>query len=229
MSAKSRIEWTPEMDAALIDVYRSRQRAKLKCLSLDWGIAPSTIHRRAVYTLGVTPFHRNGASTLWCDQEDALVVRFGHERPVDLQRRLREAGFRRGLKAIINHRGELKRRGCPVGAYRESLTTAEIAAGMGCSLNVVERWIKEGVLQATALTPNSLRAKHYQVKPSALRHFCLTHTQRLMRLNPDIIWYTDLIRGESKPARAARKISPAARRPDANVIEFPLHLEAAHG
>lgn len=229
MPDKSPIEWTPEMDAALVEVYRSRQRARLKCLSLDWGIAPSTIHRRAVYTLGVTPFHRNGACALWCDQEDALVVRYGHERPVDLQRRLREAGFRRGLKAIINHRGELKRRGYPVGAYRESLTTAEIAAGMRCGMSVVERWIRDRLLDATALTPNSLRAKHYQVKPSALRRFCLTHTQKLMRLNPGIVWYTDLIRGESKSAPAARKISPAARQPDAHVIEFPLHLEAAYG
>ena len=69
-------------------------------------------------------------STLWCDQEDALVsVSATNGRWTSAP--LREAGFRRGLKAIINHHGELKRRGCPVETYRESLTTAEIAAGMG--------------------------------------------------------------------------------------------------
>ena len=217
-----RYDWTPERDAALIEVYRTRRPSALKGLSIDWGIPQSTLYNRALYVLKVTPF-RTQHRVLWTDAEDALLVRYGHERPVDIQRRLRAAGFRRGLKALINHRAELKRRGLPVGAWRETFGIAEIAEGMGCAPIVVGRWIKAGLLAATAMTPNNPQAQSYQVTPQALRRFCLTHTQRLMQLHPDIVWYTDLISGGKKPASTGQHPLPAV-----DDREYPLPLEIAH-
>ncbi len=73
--------------------------------------------------------------------------------------------------------------------------------------------IEAGLLAATAMTPNNPQAQSYQVTPQALRRFCLTHTQRLMQLHPDIVWYTDLISGGKKPASTG---------------QHPLPLEIAH-
>jgi len=170
-------DWTPEMDAALIEAYRTRRKSALKVLSIDWGIPQSTLQNRAVHKLGAIPF-RTHSRVLWTDAEETFLVRYGHERPADIQRRLREAGFRRGLKA--------------------------------------------GLLAATVMTPNNPQAKNYRVKPQALRLFCLAHTQRLMQLHPDIVWYTDLICGGKRPAPPSTLLPPVDDR------EYPLHLETAH-
>ena len=105
---------------------------KLKCLSLDWGIAPSTIHRRAVYTLKSAPFHRNSVQhagairkTHWWSVSATKAVS-GPSAPTAGGR------FSRGLKGDHQPSRRTEEAGMPgQGVSRETSTTAEIAAGMG--------------------------------------------------------------------------------------------------
>jgi len=194
----SRRSFTAEQDAELARVYRNREAGNMSCFARRWGVPKSTVSARA-RRLGLPPLRRfRGYTALWKEAEDQLLVEHGHRPALDLQRRLAAAGFTRKIKSIQNRRSELKRAGFPVGAYREELTVQEVAEGMGCDDITVLKWIRVLGLKATALCPDSGRAKFYRIRERDLQRFCLDHTAAVARFKPDLVWYTHLINADLK-------------------------------
>lgn len=233
MAVKSRIEWTPAIDDALRRVYRERRHGALKKLSHETGIGRTSLSERALITLGLSPLRhvRFAKRVRWMPIDDELIVRWGHEPSACIAQRLVAAGRPlRSDKAIANHRCELRRGGHPVGAWRDDLTTDEVAVGLGVNIVTVMRWIRQGVLKAKSLRPDSVSGKFHRIAPRELRRFFYRHPTYLAPARPDLVWYNDIVFGpcpsdvQEPPKGRPRRESPA---PDG--IEFPLHLEAAHG
>lgn len=232
MSAKSRIEWTPAIDAAIVRVYRERHHGGLKKLSCETGIGRTSLSDRARRHLGLMPLRhiRTAKKVRWTPRDDELIVRWGHEPAACIARRLVEAGQPwRSDKTVSNRRCELRNQGQPVGAWQEDLTAEEIADGLRVSITTVTRWINRGLLQAKFLQPHATRNKLYRVKLPDLRRFFYRHPTYLASARPDLVWYNDIVFGpypsdvQEPPKGRQRRESPA---PDG--IEFPLHLEVAH-
>jgi len=233
MPAKSRIEWTPVIDEAIRRVYRERRHGGLKKLSCETGIGRSSLSDRARKDLGLSPLRRvcPGKKVRWTTEDDRMIVRWGHEPAACIAQRLKVAGLPwRSDKTIANRRCELRQKGEPVGAWREDLTVEEIAVGLGVCVTAVTRWIKQGLLTAKALRPDSPSRKFFRIKSRDLRRFIYRHPTYLASARPDLVWYNDIVFGpcpsdvQEPPKGRQRRESPA---PDG--IEFPLHLEAAHG
>lgn len=232
MAANSRIEWTPAIDEAIRRIYRERRHGGLKKLSRETGIPRSSLSDRARKTLGVTPFRRFRIEkkVRYDPLDDELIVRWGHEPAASIARRLIEAGRpRRSEHAIANRRCELRNQGQPVGAWREDLTTDEVAEGLGVNKSTVMRWIKLGLLTAKALRPDSPSCKFYRIQLRDLRRFIYRHPTYLASARPDLVWYNDIVFG---PCPSDVQEPPKGRQrrpPELDGTEYPLHLETAHG
>lgn len=192
MSAPRRHVYTAEQDAALRAVYQNHRPGLITRLSLEWDIPCGCLNYRATRILKLAPTRRAPQARSWTAAEDQLLIRYGHLPWKPLQAKLAAAGFARSAYAVLFRRTALRARGEPVGQERDTLTTAEVAEGLGCSIKTVDLWIARGWLKATALTPDS-PAKRYQITEAALRTFCLHHTGALLNYRPDLTWYTDLI------------------------------------
>ncbi|MCB1826651.1 MAG: helix-turn-helix domain-containing protein [Candidatus Competibacteraceae bacterium] len=232
MAANSRIEWTPAIDEAIRRIYRDRRHGGLKALSRETGIGRTSLSDRARRALGLPPLRsvRPAKKTRWDPLDDELIVRWGHEPSACIARRLEAAGRPwRSDKTVANRRCELRNQGQPVGAWREDLTTEEVAEGLGINIMAVTRWIKQGQLKAKALRPDSPTCKFYRIQSRDLRRFIYRHPTYLASARPDLVWYNDIVFGPCPSDVQEPPKGRQRRQPELDGTEYPLNLESAHG
>lgn len=232
MPANSRIEWTPAIDEAIRRVYRDCRHGGLKKLAIETGIGRSSLSDRARKDLGLSPLRRvrPGKKVRWTTEEDRMIVRWGHEPAACIGQRLKAAGLPwRSDKSISNRRCELRNQGEPVGAWREDLTVEEIAEGLGICVTAVTRWVKQGLLKAKALRPDSTSCKFFRIKSPDLRRFIYRHPTYLASARPDLVWYNDIVFGPCPSDVQEPPKGRQRRQPELDGTEYPLHLEVAHG
>lgn len=193
MPARNARHWSADQNAAVVAAYTQPKRGLIKRLSIDWDTPVSAINYHATAHLDLSPTRRIRRKDTWIVAEDQLLREHGHC-PIRLIRDvLAQAGYQRSMESIASRRAVLRRReSIDWSASRDTLTVAEIADGLGCSEKTVIRWIQTKLLKAHAQLPE-IRSKCYVIKPADLKHFCLTHTHRLLNFRVDVIWYTDIV------------------------------------
>lgn len=153
------------------------------------GCSESWVCRR-YRTLGL-PYRRAGYGR-WSDQEKAILAEHGMEPAVALQRRLKKAGYTRGIRAIDTERyrlrlvGEAARRDA-----RDHYTLNDLTELLCVSQEKIRRWIADRRLPAA--TP--YRHVEYVIQPGDLRAFLLAHPDQWEPGRCDKYWLIDLLRG----------------------------------
>lgn len=174
MASWNAICWTPEQDAAIRRVYENKEHGGNKRLAARWNIAPGLISDRAA-RIGLPSLvctHNRCTQEQWKEPEIALVRAHLGEPLAQIRARLYRQGYRRSLasvRALIERRRNKNE--WPSRAEQiddsDSLTVAELCAGMGVRDYIVDRWIKAGYLRARTVGGDGLRA----VRWADLRRF----------------------------------------------------------
>lgn len=158
--------WTPAQDAELRRAYEAGERCSNKRLAARFGVRPQLISARAA-KLGLPPLVCNPRRTVarhWQAEEIALVRAHLDEPTAQLRARLYRSGHGRSLSSIRNlityyrRRGEWPTRADQVDAT-DSLTVAELTAGLGVGRTTVDGWIKRGWLRARTVGASLLAVR----------------------------------------------------------------------
>lgn len=178
MASWNRYVWTPEQDAAIRRVYEAGERGGNKRLAARWNVAARLVSARAA-ALGLPSLicgGNRGAPVRWQEPEIALVRAHLGEPLAQIRARLYAKGHSRSLASIkellkrFRDRGEWPRRPAQI-ENNDSLTVADLSAGLGVGEHVVDRWIKAGYLRAYTVGGDGLRAARWADLRRFLRDF----------------------------------------------------------
>lgn len=178
MASWNRYVWTPEQDAAIRRVYEAGERGGNKRLAARWNVAARLVSARAA-ALGLPSLICVGtrvAPVRWQEPELALVHAHLGEPIAKIRARLYAKGHSRSLASIkellrrSRERGEWPRRPAQI-ENNDSLTVADLSAGLGVGEHVVDRWIKAGYLRAYTVGGDGLRAVRWADLRRFLRDF----------------------------------------------------------
>jgi len=153
-TARTRVAWTPDMDAEITRVYRAGKLGGNKAVAYKLGLAPGLISARAA-KLGLPPLAPNGRRPdSWTEREKALVRAHLGEPLAQIRARLYRAGCSRSLHAIKHLISKQRALGnWPTlddqVANRDQWLLPEVARGLGVKNQQIDYWVIHYGLRAT--------------------------------------------------------------------------------
>ena len=195
---------TPDVERELRALYQAKPvRGAVKRLAQEHGV-PSWWMKRQAAKLGISRPAQKDAP--WSDAEDRILDKHHGRAPEYIQKRLRAAGCKRTLIAIVVHR---KRRGlsCRPDAY---YTANEVAKMLGLSdAKSVTYWINAGWLKASRMRTNRTERQggdFHWVHHDQLRAFVIDNPHHVdLRKIPDTEWFIHLVAGRTGDGRQHRR------------------------
>ncbi len=184
-ATRSRYHWTPEIDEMIRQAHNGadyKSTGAVRRLAARLGFPLRVVSRRA---------ERLGVSRIvverWSDEETAVVRRNAHLSPIVIVRKLRKAGYRRTLCAVVNkiQAGRIR---------REGYSAEELAELMHVNARTISRWIESGKLKAQRVEKsNAAEGFYWFIRPRVLRRFLIEHLGEVEIRRCDKYWLVDLL------------------------------------
>ncbi|GEM_PF-3075198 len=195
-------DFTPEMDAEIRRVYETEvgmiapQKGRpVRELAEKFGLPRWKISKRA-FRLGVVPVcHIKKKEPVWAKAELALLRKYAALTVEQIQRRLRTAGYSRGLNAI-----KIKVYRIVGRKPRDGYSSGSLAKRFGIDSHYIERLIKSGLLKAERRGTNRTQEQGgdwWIIQEAAVRDFIIKNPEMVDFRKVDGPWLVDVVAGNS--------------------------------
>jgi len=186
---KKKYRPTAVTDALIAEAYRRRRqgdRRAIKLVSARLGWPAHAISRRAL-ELGLGRVKEQP----WSDEEERIIVRFGHLAYSGIQRKLSEAGFQRSCGAVAVKVTRLR-----IKSNLDGFSATSLARAFGVDAHKVLAWIRRGLLAASRRHTDrgaEQGGDTWWIPRDHVRRFILRCPEEIDLARVEKFWFLDLI------------------------------------
>ncbi len=189
LNRKTKYSPTAAIDALIAEAYRrqrqgDRRAIKLVSARLNW---PAYAVSKRAAELGLVRIKEQR----WSEEEESVLLRFGHLAYSGIQRKLAEAGFHRSCAAIAVKTTRLR-----IKSNLDGYSANSLALAFGVDSHKVLNWIGKGLLAASrrgTCRQEEQGGDSWWIPKNEVKRFVMRYPEEIDLARVEKFWFLDLI------------------------------------